>query len=249
MLSSVLMLALTGAALTGTALTGTHALQPPGMFHDGEAAARHGERWLALRVHEGDASLRMARLRVKRVFDVITDAEGEATGQEIGSDVGEVVTYLRGPGLHAGPVAVAVSEYVGEGPLPMQRLRLGDGVYRILTRCIADAAKTAQDGMTYRCRIELSEDGKDGDVENGQRQTLVEMTGSSALSAAPDIFLGDDASPHVIFAGDLDRDGGLDLIFDTSDHYNLSHPVLFLSGAAEGDELLHAVAEHAAVGC
>ena len=101
MLSSVLMLALTGAALTGTALTGTHALQPPGMFHDGEAVARHGERWFALRVHEGDASLRMARLRVKRVFDVITDAEGEATGHEIDSDVGDVVTYLRGPGLHA----------------------------------------------------------------------------------------------------------------------------------------------------
>lgn len=244
MLSSVLML-----ALTGTALTGTHALQPPGMFHDGEAVARHGERWLALRVHEGDASLRMARLRVKRVFDVITDAEGEATGQEIDSDVGDVVTYLRGPGLHAGPVAVAVSEYVGEGLLPMQRLRLGDRIYRILTHCTADAVNAAYDGMRYRCRIDLSEDGKGGDVERGPRQTLTEMTGTSALSSAPEIFLGDDASPHVIFAGDLDRDGKLDLIFDISNHYNLSHPVLFLSGAAEGDELLHAVAEHDAVGC
>ncbi|NOT87600.1 MAG: VCBS repeat-containing protein [Lysobacter sp.] len=249
MLSSVLLLALTGAALSGTAMTGTHALQPPGMFHDGEAVARHGDRWLALRVHDGDARLRMTRLRVKRVFDVITDAEGETTGHEIESDVGDVVTYLRGPGLHAGPVAVAVSEYAGEGPLPTQRLRLGDRVYRLLTRCTADAVNTAQDGMTYRCRIELSEDGKDGDVERGPRQTLTEMTGNSALSAAPDIVLGDDASPHVIFAGDLDRDGRLDLIFDTSDHYNRSHPVLFLSGAAEGEELLHAVAEHDAVGC
>lgn len=239
MLSSVLLLALSGA----------HALQPPGMFHDGEAVARHGERWLALRVHEGDASLQMARLRMKRVFDVITDAEGEATGQEIESDVGDVVTYLRGPGLHAGPVAVAVSEYVGEGLLPMQRLRLGDRVYRILTHCTGDGVNTTQDGMSYRCRIELSEDGKDGNVERGPRQTLTEMAGSSALSAAPDIALGDDASPHLIFAGDLDRDGRLDLIFDTSNHYNLSHPVLFLSGAAEGDELLHAVAEHDAVGC
>ena len=245
MLSSVLMLALTGAALTGTALTGTHALQPPGMFHDGEAVARHGERWLALRVHEGDASLRMARLRVKRVFDVITDAEGEATGHEIDSDVGDVVTYLRGPGLHAGPVAVAVSEYVGEGLLPMQRLRLGDREYRIRTRCSAGDINDTRDAMSHRCRIELME----GDIETGRRQTLVEMTGSSALSAAPDIALGDDASPHLIFAGDLDRDGRLDLIFDTSNHYNLSHPVLFLSGAAEGDQLLHAVAEHDAVGC
>lgn len=244
MLSSVLMLALTGAALTGT-----HALQPPGMFHDGEAVARHGEHWLALRVHAGDASLRSARLRVRRAFDEIADAEGEATGQEVESDVGDVVTYLRGPGLHAGPVTSAVSEYVGTGSLPVQRLRLGDRVYRILTRCNEAVVNATQDGMTYRCRIELSEDGKDGDVERGPRQTLTEMTGTSALSAAPDIFLGDDASPHVIFAGDLDRDGRLDLIFETSNHYNLSHPVLFLSGAAKGGELLHAVAEHDAVGC
>ena len=238
MLSSVLMLALTGAALTGTALTGTHALQPPGMFHDGEAVARHGERWFALRVHEGDASLRMARLRVKRVFDVITDAEGEATGHEIDSDVGDVVTYLRGPGLHAGRVVTAVIEDQSDAGLIAQALSIGDRRYRIATRCEAD--KTTEG--TFACAIDL--------VEGERRQRLVEMSAQSFDNSGDGrLQLGDDASPHVIFAGDLDRDGRLDLIFDTSNHYNLSHPVLFLSGAAEGDQLLHAVAEHDAVGC
>ena len=233
MLSSVLML-----ALTGTALTGTHALQPPGMFHDGEAVARHGERWLALRLHEGDASLRMARLRVKRVFDVITDAEGEATGQEIDSDVGDVVTYLRGPGLHAGTViAATIEDQSDAGPIA-QTLSLGDRRYRIATRCEADKVTEG----VFACGIDL--------IEGERRQRLVEMNGQSFdHSGDGRLQLGDDASPHVIFAGDLDRDGRLDLIFDTSDHYNRSHPVLFLSGAAEGDELLHAVAEHDAVGC
>jgi hypothetical protein len=238
MLSSVLMF-----ALTGTALTGTHALQPPGMFHDGEAVARHGERWLALRVHEGDAGLRMARLRVKRVFDVVADAEGEATGHEIDSDVDDVVAYLRGPGLHTGNVVAATIEDQGDAGQIAQTLSLGDRRYRISTRCEPDKVSEG----VFACAIDLIEIDL---IEGERRQRLVEMSGQSFdRSGGGRLQLGDDASPHVIFAGDLDRDGRLDLIFDTSDHYNLSHPVLFLSGAAEGDELLHAVAEHDAVGC
>jgi hypothetical protein len=228
MLSSVLMLALTGA----------HALQPPGTFHDGEAVARHGERWLALRVQEGDARLDSTRLRVKRVFDVIADAEGEATGQEIQSDIGDVLTYLRGPGLHAGKVVAAVVEDQSDGGLIAQTLSLGDRRYRIATRCEADKTTAG----VFACAIDL--------VEGERRQRLVEMSAQSFDNSGDGrLHFGDDASPHVVFAGDLDRDGRLDLIFDTSNHYNLSHPVLFLSGAAEGDELLHAVAEHDAVGC
>lgn len=236
--------------LLAFALSGGWALQPPGTFHDGESSARNGERWLALHAGDGGAHLSVSRLRVKTVFDPIADADSEKTGRDIGSNDGaDVVTYLRGPGLHAGPITVAKVEFAATGPLPGQRLRLGDRVYRILTRCTDAAMNDTHDGMTYRCRIVLSEDGPGGDVERGPRQTLVDMPGSSALSDSPEIALGDDASPHVLFAGDLDRDGRLDLIFETSDHYNLSHPVLFLSGAAEGDELLHAVAEFDAVGC
>jgi hypothetical protein len=228
MLSSVLMLALTGA----------HALQPPGTFHDGEAVARHGERWLALRVHEGDARLDSTRLRVKRVFDVIADAEGEATGQDIQSDIGDVLTYLRGPGLHAGKVVAAVVEDQSDAGLIAQTLSLGNRRYRIATRCEADKTTAG----VFACGVDL--------VEGERRQRLVEMSAQSFDNSGDGrLQLGDDASPHVVFAGDLDRDGRLDLIFDTSNHYNLSHPVLFLSGAAEGDELLHAVAEHDAVGC
>ena len=65
MLSSLLVFALSGA----------HALQPPGSFHQGEAVARNGERWLALRVEAGDARMEATRLRVKTVFDEIVDAD------------------------------------------------------------------------------------------------------------------------------------------------------------------------------
>ena len=234
MLSSVLMLALAGA----------HAIQPPGSFHEGEAVARHGERWLALRVRDGSAQLETTRLRVKPVFDPIVDAEGDATGREVASDDdSHVLTYLRGAGLHAGAVVQARSDD-GEAAAPLaQTLQLHDRRYRIETRCRPDDARAAEPGARlFDCSIEL--------IDGARTQVLVRMSGIRRDGDADGpMMLGDDASPAVIFAGDLDRDGRLDLIIDTTDHYNLSRPVLFLSGAAEGDELLHAVAEHSAVGC
>jgi hypothetical protein len=222
--------------LLAFALPGAHALQPPGTFHQGEAVARHGERWLALRVQADDARLDTTRLRVNTVFDELLDAEGQATGSEVGSDKTDVVTYLRGTGLHAGPVARARSEdTAGDSGLVAQTLTLGDKAYRLATRCEAAVPEGG-----FMCDIAL--------IEGERSQTLVRMT-AQQMQGRPGLMLGDDASPHLIFAGDLDRDGKLDLVFDTTDHYNLSRPVLFLSGAAEGDELLHAVAEHSAVGC
>jgi hypothetical protein len=222
--------------LLAFALPGAHALQPPGTFHQGEAVARHGERWLALRVQADDVRLDTTRLRVNTVFDELLDAEGQATGSEVGSDKADVLTYLRGTGLHAGPVVQAlIEDTAGDSGLVAQTLTLGDKAYRLATRCEVAVAEGG-----FMCGIML--------IEGERSQTLVRMTAQS-VEGRPGLMLGSDASPHLIFAGDLDRDGKLDLIFDTTDHYNLSRPVLFLSGAAEGDELLHAVAEHSAVGC
>lgn len=222
--------------LLAFALPGAHALQPPGTFHQGEAVARHGERWLALRVQADDARLDTTRLRVKTVFDELLDAEGQATGSEVGSDKADVLTYLRGTGLQAGPVARArIEDTAGDSGLVAQTLTLGDKAYRLATRCEAVVPEGG-----FMCEVAL--------IEGERIQALVRMT-AQQMEGRPGLMLGDDATPHLIFAGDLDRDGKLDLIFDTTDHYNLSRPVLFLSGAAEGDELLHAVAEHNAVGC
>ncbi len=222
--------------LLAFALPGAHALQPPGTFHQGEAVARHGERWFALRVQADEARLDTARLRVKTVFDELLDTEGQATGSEVGSDKTDVVTYLRGTGLHAGPVVRARSEDIsGNSGLVAQTLTLGEKAYQLATRC--EAAVTDSGLM---CEIAL--------IKGERRQTLVRMTAQRS-EGATGFMLGDDASPYLIFAGDLDRDGKLDLIFDTTDHYNVSRPVLFLSGAAEGDELLHTVADYSAVGC
>ena len=116
---------------------------------------------------------------------------------------------------------------ISEAPID---LRLGDAAYRLALRCALPGAP---------CRVEL---------ETGtHRQALLELAATRNEDGS--LMLGDDASPALLFAGDIDRDGRLDLILDATDHYNLRRPTLYLSTQAADGELVHRVAEHEAVGC
>ena len=233
-----------GLAASAAASLG-YGLQPPGNFHGGEAVARNGERWLALRVRGDEAELVSVRVAVKRVHDEILDSEGETTGEAVSAiGLDDATMLLRGPGLRSGTVAqAAVVNLSSEHGFPTHRLSLGPHEYRIATRCTDDDRNALLEpgaSSTYTCTIDL--------IDGQRRQSLVSLAAYRESGDAR-IHLGDDASPHLIFAGDLDRDGRLDLLFDTTDHYNLGRPVLFLSGAAGRGELLHAVATHEATGC
>lgn len=228
-----------GLALAA-ALTIAPALQLPGQFHGDETVARDGERWLALVADDTGARLRSVRVRVKPVHDVVLDADdGPATGrivESVSGPAGAAIAYVRGPGLREGAVARAiVTELPPIDRLGRSRLRLGDREYTLSTRCTPVAA--IADG--YRCTIELAQ----GD----RRQVLAEMAGTREQDGS--LLIGDEASPSLLFAGDLDGDGALDLLYDVTDHYNVTAPTLFLSGAAGAGELVHAVAEQRTTGC
>ena len=85
-------------------VTGGFAIQPPGQFHAGEAVARDGERWLALRVDGHDAALMPVMLRVGMVEDALVDEPGQRTGRAVSSGVDDdrIVAFLRGDGLQVG---------------------------------------------------------------------------------------------------------------------------------------------------
>lgn len=59
----------------------------------------------------------------------------------------------------------------------------------------------------------------------------------------------DDAMITILFGGDIDKDGFLDLLIDTSNHYNAESPTLFLSSPSDDKTILKAVANHVRVGC
>jgi hypothetical protein len=54
---------------------------------------------------------------------------------------------------------------------------------------------------------------------------------------------------YILWAGDLDRDGRLDLLLDVHDHYNVSEPTLFLSSKAKKDEMVKRFISYRRAGC
>lgn len=59
----------------------------------------------------------------------------------------------------------------------------------------------------------------------------------------------DDDIIDIVWAGDLDGDQILDLIIDTSNHYNVMEIALFLSSYSVGQKIVEKVAVHRKVGC
>lgn len=219
------------------------ALQPPGPFHGDEPVARDGERWLALRIDGDDAALVETTVNVQAVEDPIHDEAGQRTGREVTSaDDAGVVMYLRGAGLRAGRIERA---QVGQTDsvattMPVYELTFRGQRHRIRARCDPAPFEHVERQAHHACRIEFT--------AADQAHVLARTRGYFEPGATT-MSLGDDAAPALMFAGDLDRDGRLDLILDTSDHYNVVRPTLFLSSQALPDAVLREVARFESVGC
>lgn len=218
------------------------ALQSPGRFHGNEPVAHDGERWLALRIGAQGAELIETTLQVRAVEDAILDAPGERSGREVRSPLDEagIVVYLRGAGLRAGPVeqAAVAAAPVDAAPVPARAVALLGQRYRLATRCDTVPFQRIDAQPQHRCRLVLG----DGTREQALLETIAWHEPGLAR-------LVTDASGEVLFAGDLDRDGRLDLVIDLSDHYNVSRPTLLLSSQARSGELVGAAATFEAVGC
>lgn len=210
----------------------------PGDYHGDEIAAEDGTTWFALvQDDHGGARLEPRRVSIESVNDPVLDAEDGATGKRVGAGQDDVLFYVRDlPGVASGPVATA---YAGRGdPLSLAGLDRGFLLFdrdagRLRLDC--SGVNDARD-----CVLVLSHDG---------RQQALGHWSADAAAGDSQIMLGSDAWPHLRWAGDIDRDGRLDLLIDMTDHYNVSAPTLFLSTQAKDGELVGAAAELRSVGC
>ncbi len=201
-------------------------------FHGDEVPGRNGEVWLALVVDNGKATLQFTTLKIEAVNDPIGDGPDDKTGRSVAAPGIEPRVLLRNiAGLRTGEVAVAVAEVQPLSvatPLP---IAFGGKTLNLAVRCSGT-------GDALACNVVLG----DGVTE----QVLFDTYAARGENGA--IELGD-AIPSVLFAGDLDRDGRVDLLIDTTDHYNLSRPTLFLSGAAKKGQHVAEVAQQSITGC
>ena len=210
------------------------ALLTLGAHHGDEVPDSTGDtKWLALVQVEGRWALEEARVAVSPVEDpVLDDGSGPPTGRQVSTPdlVAEPVVLLRGPGLTAGPLTTAVE--------PLRPLFPGD---------TQPVSLPGTDPLTLQAtgQVSLTEWGR----TQLQRYGLVATAGPKVVPLFPEASLDAEGDmPKVIYAGDLDRDGRLDLLVDTSDHYNVSSLTLFLSSQAKRGMPLVAVATYRTTG-
>ncbi len=78
-------------------------------------------------------------------------------------------------------------------------------------------------------------------------ELYLEFEGKRQLLTEVEAF--DDTMVQLLWAGDLDNDGFLDLILDTSNHYNVTELSLYLSSYASEDKLVAKSAIRRLTGC
>ncbi|WP_412067312.1 FG-GAP repeat domain-containing protein [Rubrivirga sp. IMCC43871] len=230
-------------AAVDTSARGVELIGGAGIFHDGEVSARSGERWQGLYPTADGVEIRSFALTIDTAQDpVLDDDAGPFTGVRVTTPFStfwidedfpadSALALVRRPGASFadGPVPTA---FVGAWPVRSGHLSLALGDQRVSLLIVEgpEAIWMPQRQRVRPDRVLLVDDGE-------TRQPISAIIG------------GDDGHPALLWAGDLDGDGRLDLLVDESNHYNLGAPALFLSSAAGPGQLVRRVARHEAVGC
>ncbi|MDT0632806.1 hypothetical protein RQM47_12670 [Rubrivirga sp. S365] len=225
------------AAAADTAGGAVALLGGAGTFHGDEVEVQTGERWQGLYPTLGGVALRSFAVRVETVRDeVVDDPGGPPTGRRVttpfstvdawGSVEDDALFLVRPPRPFAdGPAPTA---FAGRWPLASGEigLRLGGAAY-VLSVVEGPEAVGAPEPVRP-ARVAVLSAG-------GVGQPVAHLVG--------------DGRPALLWAGDLDGDGRLDLLLDEADHYVVSRPALYLSSAAPPGALVGRAGRHRTSGC
>lgn len=214
----------------------------PGTYHAGEVVVENGSTWLAIVPRLGGGlRIEEATVAVESVHDPIIDNEGETTGLRVSapSCMRTPLFLVRGADrIQTGffDTSFAASHPLGiNEPFPITVFSRRH--YALVIEC-DPAAQVSADGFV-ECPLVLHHELS--------RQELTTFT----VWAPPDedpTFAGE-AVPQLLWAGDIDRDGKLDLLLDLTNHSNVSEPTLFLSSDAGEEDLVAAFASLHLTGC
>jgi hypothetical protein len=201
-----------------------------GEFHGDEITAKSGERWLGLFPTPGGFELSPARLKVETVLDPIVDENPKIkTGKKVSViHARKPLFLLKGAGFLRATAVRTV--FAGDENNLVNGesvdLRLGGKSYKLK---VVSNDPTPVSYVVANSRLILSSGAKSQVVFSVEQP--------------------DDAGWSLLWAGDLDGDGKLDLYMDLHNKYNSSQRRLFLSSQASHGNLVKEVAEFSAVGC
>ncbi|NHC33890.1 hypothetical protein [Scytonema millei] len=197
-------------------------------FHGNEVQAQSGEQWLGLFSTAQGFELLPTKITVNTVRDYVLDIdETKKTGKEILVDGKNTPIFLVKGSIPLKPGIVKTvfsgnAKFSPNSPPLSVALNLESGnIYQI-------SVKERQNPETiYHALL----------VYSGKDSIFQEISSCC-----------DDGSTTLLWAGDLDRDGKLDLLIDISNHYHVSLLTLFLSSTNQ-NKLLEPVGQFKTTGC
>ncbi len=200
-------------------------------YHAGEVPPNvgKGNPWLGLfQTKDGHYELKKTKVLLTLVSDPIADDSlDKKTGKKISIDgMGEPIILVRGvSSLKAGrvPACGTTKEHIAVGET--LKMKLGATVSQLR---ITGKKKDKEISTDYKIVLECG----------GIKQELYKRAE-----------LGVDGRPSLLWSGDLDLDGKIDLIMNMTDHYNVRKITLFLSGKAKPGKLVEQVAFIESSGC
>lgn len=200
-----------------------------GEFHGEEITAKSGERWLGLFQTSGGFALLPATLKVEMVHDVVIDENPHVkTGKKVSVNrAREPVFLLKGAGFLRGGAVSAVFSGVRN---------LGNG----------EIVDLSLNGKSYQLKVVSDNPTPDRNLLPNSK--LIFSTGAKS-QVVFSVKVPNDGGWSLLWAGDLDGDGRLDLYMDLHNNYNSSQSRLFLSSQAARGNLVKEVAEFTWVGC
>lgn len=213
-----------------------------GLWHGDEVTVDSGPDWWGI-FPEGDGfTLQQAPVTITLEHDGVVDEEGQATGKRVKvPQEAEPVLLVHGiAGLKEGRLAPLYHQPHDSYLFPSETLWLliKDGEQKSALS-LAALGSTEENGITpepFVSNYALK-------VYSGSHP----VTASQVLYTAERVY--EEARPTVVWAGDIDRDGIVDVLLNTTNHYNVTHLVLYLSSAAKKGELVGKVAEWNTSGC
>ncbi|MBC3873574.1 hypothetical protein [Undibacterium flavidum] len=202
-----------------------------GTFHSGEVPNVAGRNWFALMVDGEHAELKTAAPKIKTVFDGIMDDEKDKasySGKQVEMKGPDPFMLIRREGLKTGIVKQASITSSDKG----QTITFDKTVYTVEHQC----KKKARSEEFEQCKVYL--------VGNSDGKSIKQWLGDTMESNESDFA----ETISVSWAGDIDRDGKIDLIIEKS-RYNNSDTVLLLSSAAKSGKHVNEVAKLSRQGC
>lgn len=203
------------------------AIMTVGTFHGGEVPDIPGHGWLALISNDQTAELRSVKPRIRTVFDPVGDDPNDKahfSGKEVVVKGLRPLLLIQVDGLVAGKISQGQITDETHG----QAIDLKGTIYHVVHRC------------------------KPRDPKSGFAACKVYLTGNGNSQWLDDTSENEDSdftlTLRVLWAGDIDRDGKIDLILEKSS-YNNNETILMLSSAAAKKQMLAPVASLAQQGC